>query len=278
MSEPSRPTAVDLSRVLEQHLESLQAAGLEWVPASKEPLAPPKLPQSTALPAAAPVATSLAGTSSSLPLLQPSDNSAHTPDARRQQLDLLRQQVAACTRCAALASTRTQTVFGVGPLDPEVCFVGEAPGADEDAQGEPFVGAAGQMLNRIIMGCGMRRDEVYICNILRCRPPSNRQPLPDEAGNCREWLERQLELVRPRHLCCLGAVAAQNLLGTRLSIGKLRGRFHDYQGIPVLCTYHPSYLIRIPDPAKQREAKAQVWEDMKLLLTRMGRPIPTSKK
>ena len=181
---------------------------------------------------------------------------------------MLAEQVKGCTRCAELASTRTQTVFGVGAAGAELCFIGEAPGADEDAQGEPFVGAAGQLLNRIIAACGMKREEVYICNILKCRPPGNRQPLPDEAAHCRAHLDRQLELVRPKHICCLGATAAQNLLNTTQSIGKLRGRFLDHHGIPVLCTYHPAYLLRSP------EKKKDVWEDMKRLLAKMGRPVP----
>jgi DNA polymerase len=189
-------------------------------------------------------------------------------DDRRRELTLLAERVAGCTRCAELARTRKQTVFGVGPVDAELCFVGEAPGANEDAQGEPFVGEAGQLLNRIIAACGMKREEVYICNIIRCRPPGNRLPLPEEASNCREYLERQLDLVRPKYLCALGAGAAQNLLGSKLPIGRLRGKFHDYRGIPVLCTYHPAYLLRSPDKKKD------VWEDMKILLAKMGRPVP----
>ncbi|HMC65346.1 MAG TPA: uracil-DNA glycosylase, partial [Gemmataceae bacterium] len=193
------------------------------------------------------------------------------PAVKSRELQMLEEQVSGCTRCAELCSTRTQTVFGVGSPDAELCFLGEAPGADEDAQGEPFVGAAGQLLNRIIAACGMKREEVYICNVLKCRPPGNRAPLPNEVANCKEYLERQLELIRPKFICALGAVAAQNLLNTTLSIGKLRGRFQDYQGIPVLCTYHPAYLLR--NPASKRD----VWEDMKLLLSRMGRPIPQQR-
>jgi DNA polymerase len=152
-------------------------------------------------------------------------------------------------------------------MDPELCFIGEAPGADEDAQGEPFVGAAGQLLNKIIVACKMTREEVYICNILRCRPPGNRTPLPNEAANCREFLEKQIALVRPRYICCLGACAAQNLLQSTVTIGKMRGQFHSYQGIPVMCTYHPSYLLRNPS------SKKDVWEDMKKLMAHMGRPV-----
>jgi DNA polymerase len=191
-------------------------------------------------------------------------------DQRRQALALLAQEVKKCTQCAALASTRTQTVFGQGQAGAELCFVGEAPGADEDAQGVPFVGAAGQLLTRIIQGCGLKREEVYICNILKCRPPGNRTPLPNEAANCRGFLDRQLELIQPKFIVALGSCAATNLLGTTQSLGKLRGRFHDYRGIPVLVTYHPAYLLPHRNPEKKRD----VWEDMKLLLARMGREIP----
>jgi DNA polymerase len=185
-------------------------------------------------------------------------------------LTVLTERVAACQRCAELVVSRSRTVFGVGPIDAELCFVGEAPGATEDQRGEPFVGEAGQLLNRILAACGLKREEVYICNICKCRPPGNRLPTAAEAGNCREYLERQIELVRPKFLCALGGCAAQNLLGTTLGIGKLRGRFHDFQGIPVMCTYHPAFLLPGRSPHKKRD----VWEDMKKLLERMGRPIP----
>ncbi len=172
---------------------------------------------------------------------------------QKHALEVLAGTVSRCTRCPELAATRTQTVFGVGSMKPDLCFIGEAPGADEDAQGEPFVGAAGQLLNRIIAACGMKREDVYICNIIKCRPPGNRAPLPNEAGNCREYLVKQLELVQPRYICCLGATAAQHLLDTTQAIGKLRGRFHDYCGIPVLCTYHPAYLLPHRNPDKKKD-------------------------
>jgi DNA polymerase len=168
-------------------------------------------------------------------------------------------------------ATRTQIVFADGPPGVELCFVGEAPGADEDAQGLPFVGAAGQLLNKIIVACGLKREEVYICNILKCRPPGNRTPLPNEAANCRGFLERQLDLVQPKFICALGGSAATNLLQTTLSLGKLRGKFHDYRGIPVMVTYHPAYLL----PHRAPEKKRDVWEDMKMLLKAMGREVPT---
>jgi uracil-DNA glycosylase len=187
-------------------------------------------------------------------------------DSRGAALAALARKVAACTRCAELASKRTQTVFGVGNPHARLLFCGEAPGADEDLQGEPFVGRAGQLLTDIIVkGMKMRREDVYILNILRCRPPGNRNPLPIEAANCRQWLDGQLEIIRPEFICCLGAVAGQNLLDTETPIGKLRGRFHDLDGIKVICTYHPAYLLRNPD------AKRFVWDDIKLLMAEMNK-------
>ena len=179
-------------------------------------------------------------------------------------LTALQQQVSACTRCDELARTRTQTVFGVGNPSARLCFLGEAPGADEDRLGEPFVGRAGQLLTKIIEACRMKREDVYILNMIKCRPPGNRNPLPEELANCRGYLERQLDLIRPEFICCLGAVAAQNLLGTTLSIGKLRGKVHTYRAAKVVCTYHPAFLLRSPS------FKKETWEDMKLLMREMG--------
>ncbi|MFO1019760.1 MAG: uracil-DNA glycosylase [Planctomycetales bacterium] len=167
-----------------------------------------------------------------------------------------------------MARTRTQTVFGVGNPEARLVFIGEAPGADEDKQGEPFVGRAGQLLTKIIVAMNMRREDLYICNILRCRPPNNRAPSPEEAANCREYLDAQLAIVQPEFIVCWGSIAAQNLLGVTDSISKLRSRFFTYKNFRVLCTYHPSYLLRNPS------AKKPVWEDMQLLLKEMGLPIP----
>jgi uracil-DNA glycosylase family 4 len=193
-----------------------------------------------------------------------SDDSAAKTISTAASLPVLQQEVAGCTRCEELARTRTQTVFGVGDPDARLCFVGEAPGADEDRLGEPFVGRAGQLLTKIIEACRMKREEVYILNMIKCRPPGNRNPLPDELANCRSYLDRQLALIRPEFLCCLGAVAAQNLLGTTLSIGKLRGKVHTCRGAKLVCTYHPAYLLRNPS------AKKDTWDDLKLLLREMG--------
>lgn len=197
--------------------------------------------------------------------------SAVPAEKRPAALQVVQREVAQCLSCRELASSRTQTVFGVGNPNARLCFLGEAPGADEDAQGEPFVGRAGQLLNKIIEACTMRREDVYILNTLKCRPPGNRNPAPDELASCRGFLDRQLEILRPEFICCLGAVAAQALLATEAPIGKLRKQFFDHRGMRVICTYHPAYLLRNP------AAKKDVWEDMQLLLREMGIKLPTKK-
>lgn len=189
-------------------------------------------------------------------------------DQREECLLALAKIVQGCTRCPILAPRRTNTVFGSGNPNAELVFVGEGPGADEDAQGLPFVGRSGQLLTDIIeKGMRISRSEVYICNIVRCRPPENRRPTDEEAAFCRPFLDATLGVIRPKYLCLLGATAAQSLLGTTESIGKLRGRAHEYRGAQVICTYHPSYLLRNP------AAKRQTWEDIKLLLQIMGRKV-----
>ncbi len=190
---------------------------------------------------------------------------------RQAALDAVQSEVAACTLCDELAATRTQTVFGVGNPMARLVFLGEAPGADEDRLGEPFVGRAGQLLTDIIeKGMGLKRDDVYILNVLKCRPPGNRNPSTIEAENCKPFLDRQLEIIQPEYICCLGTIAAQNLLATKQAIGKLRGKFHSYGDAKVLATYHPAYLLRNPS------AKKQVWEDMKLLMREMGIDFPNT--
>ncbi len=182
------------------------------------------------------------------------------PEAVIAALEELRREVAACTRCA-LHATRTQTVFADGPATAKLVFVGEAPGADEDREGVPFVGKAGQLLTAIIeKGMNLPRGEVYICNVLKCRPPNNRDPLPEEAACCEPYLARQLELLQPKVICALGRHAARLLLQTDESIGRLRGRWHFYRGIPVRVTYHPSYLLRTP------EDKRKTWDDVREVL------------
>ena len=268
-----------LTRMVLQHLESLRASGIEWLPLAKEISGsmPVETAESSDSHQASPNRPQNLATEGAKLLMEETvstdpPTTMQSVEERGHALLVWAEKVSKCSRCPELYSTRTQTVFGVGKIGPELCFIGEAPGADEDAQGEPFVGAAGKLLNRIIIACGMQREEVYICNIIKCRPPGNRQPLPNEAANCREYLEHQLELVRPKYICALGATAVQYLLGTKLSIGRLRGQFQEYKGIPVLATYHPAYLLRSP------EKKADVWEDMKKLMARMGRTIPISNK
>lgn len=183
-------------------------------------------------------------------------------------LEILRAEVEACRACRHLADARTHTVFGTGSPVARLCFLGEAPGADEDASGVPFVGRAGQLLTKIIEACSLSRDEVYILNVLKCRPPDNRRPEPAEVANCRGFFERQLEAIGPEFICCLGASAAQALLRTEEPIGKLRGRWFEHAKSAVICTYHPSYLLRNPS------AKRDVWDDMKRLMERMGIDLP----
>jgi DNA polymerase len=246
----------DLIRQLQFRLASLQSAGVEWLPRTSDP--PPLAHEPAAMPRPEPAAAA----------------DPDSPSHRLRELTLLAERVSRCTRCPELAATRTQTVFGVGPVGAEVCFIGEAPGGDEDRIGEPFVGVAGQLLNRIIAACGFRREDVFICNILRCRPPGNRQPKPEECANCREYLDRTLELVRPKVICCWGAVAAQSLLGTRTGITRLRGQFYSYKDTPVLCTFHPAALLEGRSPEKKKD----VWEDMQMLLKKLGRPVPGKRQ
>ena len=185
--------------------------------------------------------------------------SAETSAGDLSALDAVRAELGDCRRCS-LGSLRSRLVFGEGNPHAELVFVGEAPGADEDAQGRPFVGRAGQLLTRIIAAMGLKREEVYICNILKCRPPGNRNPQPEEIAACEPFLIRQIEAIRPRVLCALGGFAAHTLLKSEAPITVLRGRFLAYQGIPLMPTYHPAYLLR------NSGAKKQVWEDVQMIM------------
>lgn len=179
-------------------------------------------------------------------------------------LERLRQEtIGDCLRCK-LASGRTTLVFGVGNPRAELVFVGEAPGAEEDSQGVPFVGAAGQLLTRIIEAMGLRRDDVYIANIIKCRPPGNRNPQPDEIASCEPFLIAQLDIIKPKVICALGTFAAQTLLKTKNPISRLRGQWHAYQDIPLMPTFHPAYLLRNPGEKKV------VWADIQLIMARLG--------
>jgi uracil-DNA glycosylase family 4 len=182
----------------------------------------------------------------------------------RPGLDAIRHELGDCQRCK-LAPRRTNIVFGSGNASAELVFVGEAPGYDEDQQGLPFVGRAGQLLTKIIESINLKREDVYICNVLKCRPPDNRNPEPDEVASCNPFLRKQLAAIRPKVVCCLGTFAAQTVLQTAASISKLRGRFFDMEGMRVIATFHPAYLLRSP------EKKREVWEDMKQIRAELFR-------
>ena len=211
------------------------------------------------------------------------DELFQTDPSATSKIDMLASvnaRVSVCTKCPHLASSRTQTVFGVGNPDADIMFVGEAPGADEDAQGEPFVGRAGQLLTRIIETMGFGRGDVYIANILKCRPDmprgssGNRPPTPVEMQTCRPYLMEQLDIIQPKVLVALGAVAVEGLLGTRGAMRELRGRWHSYNATPLMITYHPAYLLRNQSPSEKRK----VWEDMMLVLERLERPISEKQR
>ncbi len=247
MSNP-RPARDRRVSAAVQRLDSLREAGVRQLakPRRRPPSSAAQEPQPTAERPTEPVDKQPAGS--------PAGDS----------LAIIAQEVAGCQLCDELASTRTQTVFGVGDPHARLCFLGEAPGADEDRQGEPFVGRAGQLLTKIIEACTLKRSDVYILNVLKCRPPGNRKPLPQEVASCRGFLDRQLALIDPEFICCLGATAAQTLLETDTPIGRMRGKILEYRGIGVVCTYHPAYLLRNP------AAKKDCWEDMKLLMRQIG--------
>lgn len=193
------------------------------------------------------------------------------PDTREkpagpETLDAIRRDMGDCRRCK-LNERRKHIVFGAGNPHARLMFVGEGPGRDEDLQGEPFVGAAGGLLTKIIRAIGLTREDVYIANIIKCRPPGNRNPETDEIRTCFPFLARQIQAIRPEFICALGAFAAQTLLNTNQSISRLRGRFHDFEGIRVVPTFHPAFLLRYP------ERKREVWEDMKMLMREMGHEV-----
>ena len=188
--------------------------------------------------------------------------SIETHAALEETLDTIRTDLGDCRRCG-LAASRTELVYGVGNPNARLVLVGEAPGREEDAKGEPFVGEAGRLLDKILLAMGMQREEVYICNVLKCRPPNNRDPQPEEVATCEAFLIRQVAAIRPQVIVGLGRFAVHCLLKTRAPISRLRGEWQNYQGIPMMPTYHPAYLLRNPD------GKRDVWEDMKEVLRRL---------
>jgi DNA polymerase len=246
----------DLLRVLdttERHLLSLRSAGVRFVPIQPETLRQ---------------------------LGEPPPPPPPPMDPTLVAVNDLRQQAFACLKCPHLAKSRKNVVFGVGDIHAQLMFVGEAPGADEDAQGEPFVGAAGQLLTRIITTMGLSRETVYIANILKCRPDTpgqssgNRKPTSEEMKTCLPYLQQQIDLIQPKVLVALGAIAVEGLLGKGDGISKLRGKFQSFRGIPLMPTFHPAYLLRNQALAEKRK----VWEDMLLVMEKLELPISEKQR
>lgn len=192
---------------------------------------------------------------------EPAPAIAPTPPPPRLTLEAIREELGDCRRCK-LWRQRTQIVFGVGNPRAELMLIGEAPGAEEDRQGEPFVGAAGQLLNRLLTKLGLRRQELYIANVIKCRPPNNRTPEADEIATCKPFLLKQIEAIQPLIIVTLGTVATHGLLGTKIPLNRLRGHWQQYRGIPVMPTFHPSYLLRAP------QERFKTWDDMQLVLAK----------
>ena len=254
----------ELLDVTIEYLQGLKEKGVRYV----NLLAPEGLQRGEVVHASAPIQAQRTAHPEASPCLGKADAIA-----------ALCQQVLVCVKCAHLVKSRKNVVFGVGNIDAELMFVGEAPGADEDAQGEPFVGAAGQLLTKIVQAMGLTRQSVYIANILKCRPDTpgqasgNRKPTPDEMKTCIPYLEAQIDLIKPKVMVALGGTATEGLLGLG-GITKLRGNWQTYRGIPVMPTYHPSYLLRNQAPPEKR----RVWEDMMQVMEKLGMPISEKQR
>jgi len=275
-----------------QHLQDLQARGVRFVSVSQQTLevlseqsrpAPRSIAKPLAKPSPAraqppqpsprreqPLSLSLPDDAVAAPAAP-----ALSPEAKVAAFADLRRRATACVKCPHLAASRKNVVFGVGNIDAKLMFIGEAPGADEDKQGEPFVGKAGQLLTKIIEATGLSRDSVYIANILKCRPDTpgqaagNRKPTPQEMQTCIPYLHEQIDLIQPTVIVALGATAVEGLLGKTAGITRLRGNWQTYRGIPLMPTYHPAYLLRNQAPMEKR----RVWEDMLQVMAKLGMPI-----
>ncbi len=246
----------DIRASLRQQLETDQLLGLREVPIAKD--------VSAAIGRGAPVS----------PAAAEAPAASEEQQAQLQELD--ESQVVNCKKCK-LCETRTRTVFGQGSANARLVFVGEAPGYEEDQQGLAFVGRAGQLLTKMIIAMGLKREDVFICNVLKCRPPNNRTPASDEIAACSAYLFEQLQIIQPEIVCALGAPAAQTLLGTKEAIGRLRGRFHDFytsgatmigDPVPLMPTYHPAYLLRSPGEKKK------TWADLQMIMAKLGLSAP----
>jgi len=278
-----------------QHLEDLKSRGARHVSVSPETLRAlaqpaksqiekPVVPAPTAKPPMQSAISKSAAEQASLLALPgetvPSEKPSLDPQMKAAAFAALRERALACVKCPHLASSRKTVVFGVGSIDAQLMFVGEAPGADEDEQGEPFVGRAGQLLTKIIETMGLKRGDVYIGNILKCRPDTpgqsagNRKPTPDEMATCIPYLHEQIDLIRPKALVALGATAVEGLLGKTIGITKLRGTWKTYRGIPLMPTYHPAYLLRNQAMSEKRK----VWEDMLAVMEKLGMPVSQKQR
>ena len=269
-----------------RHLDDLKEGGVKFIPVSEETLATLASPCARESNAGAPNRAP-ARDQPALPLFESAETAA--PHASAAPLDLqtkqaamaeLRARAMVCEKCPHLARSRKNVVFGVGDIDSPLMFVGEAPGADEDEQGEPFVGKAGQLLTKIIQAMGFSRDTVYIANILKCRPDTpgqstgNRKPTSEEMKTCLPYLLAQIDLIQPRVIVALGATAVEGLLGKTAGITRLRGQWQEFRAVPVMPTYHPAYLLRNQAIGEKRK----VWEDMLLVLERLGRLISEKQR
>ncbi|MGD1088041.1 MAG: uracil-DNA glycosylase [Verrucomicrobiota bacterium] len=271
-----------------QHLEDLKSHGVRHVavsPQTLRELAQPlktaskitaqKNPVPASTPSAKPVELSLALPGVDAPASAPLDSKE-----KAAAFAALRERAMVCVKCAHLAASRKNVVFGVGSIDAQLMFVGEAPGADEDEQGEPFVGRAGQLLTKIIQATGLQRSDVYIANILKCRPDTpgqsagNRKPTSDEMATCISYLHEQIDLIRPRVLVALGATAVEGLLGKTVGITKLRGQWQTYRDTPLMPTYHPAYLLRNQAMSQKRI----VWEDMLQVMEKLAMPVSEKQR
>ena len=286
-------------------LQELKAQGVRFVPLSPEGLSAlnetprpivkkssPAAPAVQAIPKTVPAAPRIAEKpveiksapviipAPAVPAEVPDAAPPLTPEAKATAFAELRQRTMACLKCAHLASSRKNVVFGVGNIDAQLMFVGEAPGADEDEQGEPFVGKAGQLLTKIIQTMGLQRGDVYIANILKCRPDTpgqsagNRKPTPEEMQTCIPYLHEQIDLIRPKVLVALGGTAVEGLLGKTAGITRLRGNWQTYRGIPLMPTYHPAYLLRNQALSEKR----RVWEDMLQVMEKLGMPVSEKQR
>ncbi|HEU6447581.1 MAG TPA: uracil-DNA glycosylase [Verrucomicrobiae bacterium] len=263
-----------------QHLENLKSRGARNVAVAPETLRALAAPARIQNPESK-IQNSRSPAMLSTPTVSPQQiPEPKIENPKLKTFNALRERVLACVKCTHLAASRKNVVFGVGNIDAQLMFVGEAPGADEDAQGEPFVGAAGQLLTKIISAMGLSRGDVYIANILKCRPDmpgkssGNRKPTPEEMQTCIPFLHEQIDLIKPKVLVALGATAVEGLLGKTIGITKLRGNWKEYRGTPLMPTYHPAFLLRNQAMSEKRK----VWEDMLAVMEKLEMPVSEKQR